>query len=121
MRVAVEDGGDGKAPDRLFESAAAEERIDLAAARLRPCPGSARSAGPRSSRSLRRRASADSSFSASSDRFVHELLDDVFAPRTERATAEAAGEALDAGKADPVNFGRVAVEDDDPGIDEDPA
>ena len=41
-------------------------------------------------RSVRSRASADSSFSASSRHFVDELLDDVLAPRAERAPAEAA-------------------------------
>ena len=53
------------------------------------------------------------------DRFVHELLDDVLAPRPERAPAEAAGETLDSGEADAMNLGGVAVEDDHPGVGQD--
>ena len=43
-------------------------------------------------------------------RLVHELLDDRLAPRTERVTAEAAAESLDAGDADSLQLARVAVE-----------
>ena len=68
---------------------------------------------------MRSRASADSSFSASSTRLVHELLDDLFAPRAERAAAEAAGESLDAGEADAEDLRAVAVERDDARVEED--
>ena len=52
------------------------------------------------------------------DRFAHELLDDGFAPRTERALPEAAAESLDPGDADAVSLVRVAVEHDDAGVGE---
>ena len=68
---------------------------------------------------VRSRASAASSFSASFDRLVHELLDDRLAPRTERAPAEAAAEPLHAGDADALQLAGVAVEHDQPGVDED--
>ena len=53
------------------------------------------------------------------DRLLDEVLDRLFAPRAERAAAEAAGKALDAGEADAVDFGRFAVEHRDAGVDED--
>ena len=71
------------------------------------------------SRSVRSRASADSSFSASSRHSWTNFLMMLFAPRAERAPAEAAGEALDAGEADAVDLGRVAVEHGDAGVGED--
>ena len=52
------------------------------------------------------------------DGFAHELLDDRFAPRTERARAETAAESLDAGDADAQGFVRVAIEHDDAGVSE---
>ena len=66
MGVSVEHGADGEARDRILETAAAEERIDVERLALDGAPGSARSGAARRVRSLRRRASADSSFSASS-------------------------------------------------------
>ena len=47
------------------------------------------------------------------DRFVDELLDDLLAPRPERAAAKTAAEPLDTGKADAMHLARVAVEDAD--------
>ena len=44
------------------------------------------------------------------DRLLDELLDRRLAPGSERAPAEAAGEPLDAGEADPVHLDGVAVE-----------
>ena len=54
------------------------------------------------------------------DGLVHELFDDVFAPRSESTASEAAREALDAREADAVDLGRVAVEHLDAGVGQDP-
>src|SRR5258706_7950083 len=50
------------------------------------------------------------------DGFADELLDDRFAPGTERALPEAAAEAFDAGDSDAVQLAGVAVEDYDASI-----
>ena len=47
------------------------------------------------------------------DRLADEPLDDLFAPRAERAAPEAAGESLHPGEADAVDLGGLAVERDD--------
>ena len=41
---------------------------------------------------------------------VHEVLDDLLAPRSERASAEATAEAAHPGKPDSMKLPRVAVE-----------
>jgi len=109
MRVAVHDGADRKAGERFLEPAAPEERIDLA--RLAFDRALDRGvvqhrdevlvAQPRQRRLELQRFV---------ERFVHELLDDLLPPRAERAASEAAAEPLDAGEADAVNLGRLAVE-----------
>src|SRR5437764_14177429 len=52
------------------------------------------------------------------DRFADELLDDGFAPGTERARTEATAEALDTGNADSLRLMRIAIQNDDPGVGE---
>ncbi len=52
-------------------------------------------------------------------RFADELLDDGFAPRTERSLPEPAAEALHTGDADAAQLARIAVEDDNSGVGED--
>ena len=54
------------------------------------------------------------------DRLVHEVLDDLLAPRPERAAAESAAEAANAGEADAAKLPRVAVEHVDADVGEDP-
>ena len=68
---------------------------------------------------MRRRASADSSFSASSTASWTNRLIAVFAPWAEHAAAEAAGESLDAGEADAVHFHGLAIEQPNAGFGED--
>jgi hypothetical protein len=49
---------------------------------------------------------------------MHELLDDVFTPWTERSPAKAAGESLDPGEPDAEDLGAVAIENGDTCIGE---
>ena len=67
---------------------------------------------------VRRRASAASSFSASSTASRTNCLMIVSPHGPERALAEAAAEPLDAGDADAVHLARVAVEHHDAGVGE---
>jgi hypothetical protein len=53
------------------------------------------------------------------DRLVDELFDDRFTPGAKSPLAEAAAESLDAGDADSLHLGRVAVEDDNARVGED--
>ena len=53
------------------------------------------------------------------DGFMDELFDRRLAPRSQRALAESAAEAFDAGDADAAHFGRFAVEDGHAGVGED--
>src|SRR6059058_4946771 len=99
MRVAVEDHAGRVAIDRLLEPARPEERIDLARlavdgvddGRIVQEHDAARCPQARQCRL---------ELQGLVDRFAHEDLRRPFAPRLERALAEAAGEALGAGEAD---------------------
>src|SRR5581483_11898799 len=55
------------------------------------------------------------------DGFADETLDDGFAPRSERALAEAAAKSFDAGHANTLQLRRVTVEHGDAGVREDVA
>ena len=118
MRMAVQDERDRVAADRLFETRAAEERIDLERLAL--------------DRLLNRRVVQQRDDLPGAEprergfelqrfvhRFVDEGLDDLLAPRAERAPAEAAAEPLHPGDADAQDLAGVAVEHDHPGVGED--
>jgi hypothetical protein len=53
------------------------------------------------------------------DSLLHEQLDRLFAPGSERAATKPAGESLDARKSDALDFGGLAVENRHACIDED--
>ena len=119
MGVTVKDRADREAGERILEPAAAEERKDLE--RLAFDGGlDRRVVEQRDDVLVAQARERGLELQRFVDRFVHELLDDLFAPRTERPAPEAAGEALDAGEADPEDLGGVAVEHDDAGVLEDP-
>src|SRR6185436_20917693 len=113
--VTMEHGRHRIPRQRLFQPAAAEERIDLERLPL--------------DRRLNRRVVKDGNQPLGAKlrqrRFelqglvqalVHEILDDAFTPRTERAPPKAAGEALDACEADASYLGGVAVERHQAGV-----
>jgi len=119
VSMAVEDRRHGEARDRIFEPAAAQERVDVAGFSL--------------DRSLDRRVvEQDHDVISTQARerglelqrfvhgFVHELFDDLLAPRPERPAAEPPSEPLHAGKPDAFNLRRLAVEHDDAGVLQDP-
>src|SRR6266852_2777133 len=117
MCVAVKDGADAVAIDRLFETARSEIRKNL---RRLSFDGGAdwgvvqqRDALPRAQ--PRERGLELERFV---NGFLHECLDRPFAPRAERAAAEAAREALDAGKPDTLYFRRFPIEHGDAAVDE---
>ena len=99
MRVPVHDERDRIAIERLLEPARSEERIDFERLAfdglLNRRIMQQREQMPRPQARQRRLE-----LQRFIDGFAHELLDDRFSPRTERALAEAAAEPLDAGDAD---------------------
>src|SRR3989442_933729 len=117
MRVPVHDERHRITADRFFEPARSKERVNLQRLAV--------------DRLLHRRIvqQSDQMFGAQPsecrlelqrfvDRFAHELLDDRFAPWTERVLAEAAAETLGTSDADPVHLTHFAVKDDHAGIRE---
>ena len=52
-------------------------------------------------------------------RLVHEVLDDLFAPRTERATPKATAESANSGEPDAAKFPRVSVQHVDADVSQD--
>src|SRR5688500_2008651 len=101
MRVPMHDGRHRKAADRFLEAAAAEERKDFARLSLDGCldGGVVQDRDqPLGSKSRERGFELQ--------RFVHrfadEVFDDLLAPWSEGAAAEAAAESLDTGEADAV-------------------
>src|SRR5262245_48346441 len=107
--MAVKHGGHRIAIERLFEPARSEVRKNLEwlafDGRADRCVVKERNA-MRGAQSRECRLELERFV----DRFLHEELDGRFAPRTERAAAESAGESLRACKANPLNFRGVAVE-----------
>ena len=55
------------------------------------------------------------------ERLLHEPLDDLFPPGTQRPPPESSGKSLDARKSDALDLTRLSVEYPHPGIAEDPA
>ena len=106
MGVAVERDGDRVPEQRLLETAGSEEREDLGRLAFDGV-ADGRVVQDGDATGVRSRARADSSLSASSTALVHESLDDLLAPGLERALAEAAAHALDAGEADAGDLARV--------------
>src|SRR6185295_4900089 len=115
--VAVEDGLDGIAGERLLQAAGAEEGEDLHRLAL--------------DRLLDRRVveHGDAGLAAQArqrglqlqrlvHRLAHEVLDDVLSPGAEGAPSEAAAESFDAGEPDALYLGGVAVQHPDAAIAE---
>src|SRR6185436_14598438 len=104
MRVPVKDGGDGITSERFLETAASEERKDL---RGLPFDGrlNRRIVQDRDAAIVPQPGERRLELQRFVHRFVDELLDDVFAPRSEGAAAEASGEPLHTGKADAEDLG----------------
>jgi hypothetical protein len=120
MCVSVEHSGDGITRQRLFETAAPEERKDLRRLAFdRGLNGGVVQDGDQVI--VPKPGERGLQLQRFSNRFVHEFLDDVFAPRAQGTPAEATGETLDPGKPDPQNLGRAAVERYDAGIFHDAA
>ena len=118
MGMAVDDGRDGIAVERVFKAAASQEREDLDRLILDRRPD----------RSIMQ--DGDSAFGPQSreggfefhrlvDRLLDEALDGRLTPGAERATPESAGKALRAGEPDPEHLDGVAVEHDDARVDQD--
>src|SRR5262245_16842521 len=117
MRVAVEDGVDPIPVDRLFQTARTEKGEDL---RRFPFDGASNRRVMQQGNTLLRSQPRERclEFQRLIDGFLHERLDRVLAPRTERTTTEAARKSLDAGEADSVHFRRLAIKHTYSAIDE---
>ena len=115
VRVAVEHDRHREAADRFLETAASEERKDLARLSLdRPLDGGV--VQHRHEPVVPQTRERGFELQRFVDRFPDEVLDDLFPPRSEGAPPEPAAEPLDAGKADPVDLCRVSVQHDHPGV-----
>src|SRR4051794_37743928 len=112
MRVAVDRERHREPIDRILEPARSDERINFERLTLyrlldrsvvQQCD--ARGGTQADQRGLELQGLVD--------RFVDELLDDRFTPGAQRARAEAATEALDAGNADARELDGIAIEHHD--------
>src|SRR5262249_23447041 len=118
VRVAVERRGYRVAIERIFEPARAQERRDL---RRLVRHGGANGRVVEQRDAMGRSQPRERALEL--ERLFHRLTDKLFehgfAPRLQRALAEAAGEALDAGEPYAPDLDRIAVEHRDAAVGED--